>query len=498
MSERVSAANVWRHGLLPVVGFAIALAGCSRPQQNFEYVSSAAVLELSELHQRQIRDVLTTFYGTPSNPTLKVPAEDGQSDDEDSEFALVDKFDPKRLAHGAAVYNKRCAGCHGITGDGAGEAAPFLNPKPRDYRKGVFKFTSTGYGNRPRPADLVRTIRRGAKGTSMPAFQWISDEDVSALVDYVIALSHRGQLEEFLVREAGDYDDDEEIDMAAAPEFADIIERQWEEASTNLVMPLTVEPPRTEKTEQAGWQAFQSLACAKCHGLDGKGQTEWLSPEFIAEVEARREQGEQVSINYDAWGNPAPAADLTSGMLHGGRRPVDIYRRIHSGINGTPMPGFGRELSAEPDKIWHLVHFVLALTEGKKFEPTPTQEPATTDTAEESAKDADTAESKPEDAPSKDVPSKSKSAATTPENEKPNEAPAKKDTPESKPEESKPEEPKPEEKESKPDGKKPSESKPTDEPDLDESNTSKPEEPKTPASDGDASDDGKPADKNDE
>jgi hypothetical protein len=85
-----------------------------------------------------------------------------------------------------------------------------------------------------------------------------------------------------------------------------------------------------------------------------------LSPEFLAaQLETR------VQVNYDAWGNVAPAADLTAGMLHGGRRRVDIYRRIQNGINGTPMPSFAHALAAEPDTIWHMVHYVTNVVEGK-------------------------------------------------------------------------------------------------------------------------------------
>ncbi len=53
-------------------------------------------------------------------------------------------------------------------------------------------------------------------------------------------------------------------------------------------------------------------------------------------------------------------------MLHGGRRPLDIYRRIYTGINGTPMPAFGDALADEPDTIWNLVHYVLSIVEGQQ------------------------------------------------------------------------------------------------------------------------------------
>ena len=66
--------------------------------------------------------------------------------------------------HSAARSISGSAGCHGVTGDGQGPAAQYLNPPPRDYRLGQFKFTSTPRGSKPRREDLARIIRRGAKG----------------------------------------------------------------------------------------------------------------------------------------------------------------------------------------------------------------------------------------------------------------------------------------------------------------------------------------------
>jgi hypothetical protein len=53
-------------------------------------------------------------------------------------------------------------------------------------------------------------------------------------------------------------------------------------------------------------------------------------------------------------------------MLHGGQRPLDIYRRIHAGINGTPMPSFKDILASEPDAYWQLTHYVLHLADQRR------------------------------------------------------------------------------------------------------------------------------------
>ena len=71
-------------------------------------------------------------------------------------------------------------------------------------------------------------------------------------------------------------------------------------------------------------------------------------------------------MGKDAWGHDAAAADLTSGMFRGGGRPIDIYRRIYSGISGTPMPGFAQVFAKSPDDIWYLVHFIRDMGERRR------------------------------------------------------------------------------------------------------------------------------------
>ena len=74
------------------------------------------------------------------------------------------------ILHGKEVYERRCLGCHGKTGDGNGPAATFLfNQRPRNFNAAVFKFRLT---KEPLPTDgdLLRTITRGVRGTAMPAW----------------------------------------------------------------------------------------------------------------------------------------------------------------------------------------------------------------------------------------------------------------------------------------------------------------------------------------
>ncbi len=219
-----------------------------------------------------------------------VATEEGATDETAGikfDVTLNNSVDVYRLNNGARVYRDRCVGCHGVTGDGQGEAADFLQPKPRDYRKGVFKFTSTPYGMKPSRSDLIRTIRRGAKGTSMPAFPWLPEQDLEDVIDYVILLSQRGEVEASVATIAeSDYEEDEDIDPADFLDALETTQESWAAATDAVVLPVSAEPAYDAESIAAGRAAFLSKGCSKCHGEDGKGQTEWLSHEFLAEQES--------------------------------------------------------------------------------------------------------------------------------------------------------------------------------------------------------------------
>ena len=66
----------------------------------------------------------------------------------------------------------------------------------------------------------------------------------------------------------------------------------------------------------------------------------------------------------DADLDAAPLPDLDPEIrerLRGGRRPIDLYRRISSGIAGGPMPAMSGNLKGE--EIWALVHYTRTLAE---------------------------------------------------------------------------------------------------------------------------------------
>jgi len=52
--------------------------------------------------------------------------------------------------------------------------------------------------------------------------------------------------------------------------------------------------------------------------------------------------------------------NLRDGIYRGGRRPIDIFWRVHNGIDGTPMPAANKQALQDSD-IWDIVNYVLSL-----------------------------------------------------------------------------------------------------------------------------------------
>jgi len=250
-------------------------------------------------------------------------------------------FERTRLEPGALAYDTHCVGCHGSIGDGAGPAARYLQPRPRNFRKGLFKFTSTAAGERPRRSDLFQTLTRGLVGSSMPDFRLLPEGTRWDLVEYVRWLGARGEFEQLMLDLAWE---DEELPDAA--EVAEIIYGRWDPEGLKPIYPGAPEPPFDSASVDRGRAIFTDTArgnCATCHGDEGAGD------------------GPTANDYFDDWGYPIRPRNLQSGVYRAGSESADIYRTISAGIKGTPMPSYEGALS--PEEIWDLVHFVQSLAQ---------------------------------------------------------------------------------------------------------------------------------------
>jgi mono/diheme cytochrome c family protein len=303
--------------------------------------------KLSAADRQEIQAELLKAFGTPAAP--RVVGDDDEIKD------AVDKLNLQadQLAKGSVLYRRHCLTCHGVDGGGRGPTGPWVNPHPRDYRQGKFKFLSTVTftGRKPRREDLYRTLMRGIDSTSMPAFNLLSTEDLNHLVSYVIHLSLRGEVEfdtmQVILANNGSKDG---LKEGTIPDHIQsrlgLFMKNW--AKSNK--PIEPQPyPYTEnqlaESIQRGYALFTNTegaaSCIGCH-LDF---------------------GRQVPFRYDDWGTLVRPANLTSGVYRGGRRPIDFYWRIKGGIDPSAMPAadLKRDDAKKTDEYWDLVNFVQAL-----------------------------------------------------------------------------------------------------------------------------------------
>jgi mono/diheme cytochrome c family protein len=98
---------------------------------------------------------------------------------------LAQKGDAEK---GKQVYGLYCVTCHGDSGDGQGPVGKTLNPPPRDFTKGDFKFGGTDQAI----FDVI-TSGAAAQGGSALMAPWgavIPEADRWALVAYVRTLQN--------------------------------------------------------------------------------------------------------------------------------------------------------------------------------------------------------------------------------------------------------------------------------------------------------------------
>lgn len=364
-----------------------------------EKLSAVDPGSISNGYGEQIEIVLQELLGTPDEP--RWPLVEGEDANEEPYATFVKRLQrtagpvsSDRDGEHVGMYRAHCAHCHGVSGDGAGPTATALNPYPRDFRLGKFKFKSTPLRKPPTDEDLTRIIREGIPGTAMPSFRTLPDDDVRSLVDYVKYLAMRGEFERRLWAEAAGMDGEPLIELAGSKESASDDERaafqerlleltedywfdevamRWEEPAEFITVPPPA--PVSYAAEHEGHQAlvdmgrqvfFGKANCLQCHGETGlgDGQTsnydDWTN-EWIKTpgVDLAIKSTYQDFLDAGAMPpRPVRPRNLRHPIQRGGSLPDDLYRRIANGIEGTPMPS---SPALSSDEIWALVAYVKQL-----------------------------------------------------------------------------------------------------------------------------------------
>jgi mono/diheme cytochrome c family protein len=205
---------------------------------------------------------------------------------------------------GKELYRRYCVGCHGARGDGLGDNAPWMDPKPRDFTAATFKCRSTPTGTLPTDDDLYNTIGRGVHASGMPSWNALTRQERVDLVAYVKGFSTR-----FHEEKAG--------------------------------APLAIPPgtPDTVASVERGHALFEKMNCWSCHGKQGRGN----GPSSIGLTDSK--------------GFPITPYDFTGAdKFKCGETDEDLYRVLVTGLDGTPMPSFSDAL--DTNQLWDVVHYV--------------------------------------------------------------------------------------------------------------------------------------------
>lgn len=219
---------------------------------------------------------------------------------------------------GMDVYQRWCAGCHGVEGEADGPAAEYMLPRPRDFTMGLYEIRSTASGELPTDADILRIIDEGMPGTTMPGWR------------NTLSRSDREALVEVLKSFAPFFESDE------APEPIEIDDA----------------PSASEEALAQGREFYERIECNKCHGEAGRGD------------------GPSAPTLEDDRDLPVRAADLTENWLfNGGDSTEAIFTRLMTGMNGTPMPSFADLIDAEfmtREQLWNVALYVRSLAPEKR------------------------------------------------------------------------------------------------------------------------------------
>jgi mono/diheme cytochrome c family protein len=366
--------------LLPVC-FGILLPGCHDDYpEELEYHFSAYPekvnregQEVKELFdpdpetKATVTEQLKGYFGTPRSPLLEVdPGLQKQllitEALEEAYLTEQRELSPEAvLAHGSSLYRRLCLYCHGLVGDGNGPTALYLQPRPRDFRQGKFKFRSTARQSSgsdpnkvtydtsvldaaPSREDLKRTLRAGMPTANMPSFNLLEEADLDALVSYVIHLSLRGKAEYQTTKYTG----------RKLQTWVPRLAKEWLADMNSTYVPqvsgeevwATVHREGVETNYKQGREIYEGVGgCVECHGKDGR------AGRFANALNDQRRND---------WGDLNAPRDLSLGWFRGGSRPIDVFYRIKLGIAGSGMPAANDQKVTDKD-IWYMVDYVLSL-----------------------------------------------------------------------------------------------------------------------------------------
>jgi len=243
------------------------------------------------------------------------------------------KIPASSLNRGFDLYQRHCLPCHGEQGDGRGPSSWGAWPAPRDFRLAKFKFAGVLDRGLPNDDELVRIVRDGLPGTSMPAWD-LPDAQLRAVLHYIKTFSSPGQ---------GFRNPDLEVQRHEIP-------------------PDPWVSKKSEALERGSLLYHSIFQCTQCHPL-------YATQSDFARWKASPPRADDPELSVV---KPAPGYStvlLPPDFRHHRMRAVrhtdagfvaaDLYRAIAFGLSG-PMPGYVHLGEAD---VWAVAHYVKKIAD---------------------------------------------------------------------------------------------------------------------------------------
>ena len=256
---------------------------------------------------------------------------------------------PELIAEGKSLYSVNCASCHGNTGHGDGAAAAALNPKPRNFTSGEFRY---GGGL----ARVVRTISEGSPGTAMAAFANLPMSDRVKLAHFVRSLGPSLQEDKPEDRAwllpSGSAEAPAGGTASAPPPAPAGPVISIQDAMAALAQPEPAHGTAAVPVDAVPTHSLYAARCASCHGMagDGGAPVRMLGSAPYAYVTTR-----------SLGASPAPWAS----------DPAAFERLVVRGIPGYAMPANGDLSRGEIQDLYQHILKLRALQSTRSSSPPP-------------------------------------------------------------------------------------------------------------------------------
>ncbi len=86
---------------------------------------------------------------------------------------------------GRAIFRDKCALCHGVRADGNGVRQEGLSARPVNFQSKEWRASAT-------PRGVYAVVSEGKRGTSMPGWPTLTDQEKWEVVTYVLSVSGDG------------------------------------------------------------------------------------------------------------------------------------------------------------------------------------------------------------------------------------------------------------------------------------------------------------------